>query len=79
MAYSLVLCSTVFKDLKYVINKQSHEFSYNLGIIIPKWPTSMVRSHDTAWGQGPWNRHRKCMESADSAVQKLHLPPLDVA
>ena len=30
----------------------------------------MIRSHDTAGGQVPWNCHRKCMESADSAVQK---------
>ena len=21
----------------------------------------MIRSRDTAGGQGPWNRHRKCM------------------
>ena len=59
----------LFKDLKYVINKQSHELLYNLGMIIPKWPTCMVRSHDTTWGQGPWNHHRKSMESADSTVQ----------
>ena len=33
VAYLLDLHSVVFKDLKYLINKQSHEFSYNLGII----------------------------------------------
>ena len=27
------LCSAVFKDLKYMISRQSHGFSYNLGII----------------------------------------------
>ena len=35
-----------------------------------KWPTCMIRSRDTAGGQAPWNCHRKCMESADSAVQR---------
>ena len=30
----------------------------------------MIRSRDTAGGQAPWNCHRKCMESADSAVQR---------
>ena len=35
-----------------------------------EWPTCMIRSRDTAGGQAPWNRHRKCMESADSAVQR---------
>ena len=34
-----------------------------------QWPTCMVRSRDTAGGQGPWNHHRKCMESTDSTVQ----------
>ena len=35
-------------------------------------PTGMIRSRDTAGGQVPWiwNCHRKCMESADSAVQR---------
>ena len=35
-----------------------------------QWPTCMIRSRDTAGGQAPWNCHRKCMESADSAVQR---------
>ena len=71
LRHGLLACFVQYsvQVLKYVINKQSHEFSNNLGIIIPKWPTCMVRSHDTAWGQGPWNRHRKCMERADSTVQ----------
>jgi len=30
----------------------------------------MIRSRDTAGGQAPWNCHRKCMESSDSAVQR---------
>ena len=34
-----------------------------------QWPTDMIRSRDAARGQGLWNRHRKCMESAKSAVQ----------
>ena len=32
--------------------------------------TLLIRSCDTAGSQGPWNRRIKCMESADSAVQK---------
>ena len=43
------------------------------GLYIKKmlqWPTCMIRSRDTAGGQAPWNCHRKCMESADSAVQR---------
>ena len=35
-----------------------------------QWPTCMIRSRDTAEGQAPWNCHRKCMESADSTVQR---------
>ena len=34
-----------------------------------QWPICTIGSRDTAGGQGPRNRHRKCMESADSAVQ----------
>ena len=34
-----------------------------------QWPICTIGSRDTAGGQGPRNRHRKFMESADSAVQ----------
>jgi len=34
-----------------------------------QWPICTIGSRDKAGGQGLWNRHRKCMESADSAVQ----------
>ena len=34
-----------------------------------QWPICTIGSCDTAGGQGPWNHHRKCMESADRAVQ----------
>ena len=56
-----------------LVNNTYHSlFSLSVAMVTTLWlkqpmADCMIRSRDTAGGQGPWNCHRNCMESTNSS------------